>query len=595
MNIKAKYPWLIYLAPVALGIFAIYLPDTWNGFVWDDVHSFFEDPTYRDPAYLHKALSGALIYQENFFRPLPVLTFLVQIHVFELSAAKMHLVSIFLHVTNTFLVMLIAANCLRKYGSSSPVVFTALIGLIYGLHPALIEPVSFISARFDLMTTTFLLLALYLDLRLANQWLRAVGVGFLFLLAALCKEMAVGFAIALPFWHFFLSAEKDFSTRQYLRDIKKRGDIRVYIAIVISGFIYLFLRYQALGLLYDSSLYGNSIKLTSGAHLALIGMSVYKYITLLLFPFGNISVAHPLATHPDLVHYQAVLGYVILFGIAAIAWVASKHRVKILTGYAIVLASLVPILGIVPLPRNLGMYFSETFLPFPAAMLVLVLAQPVTAMVKSGNHLSNNVHRFSQALAAIWLLVSAFTVSITIPVWKSDITLWSWAKVVVPVDIPVRDNLAVAYLKNKQYRRAVDESIYVIKLDKIDDIAWNNLALGNAGMGNFKAAEKAAKKAIALNPEEIQNRITLARVYYASRKYPEAESLLREILRNRPDNLSSYVLLAQVYKMANRPSAAEQSMNQAIDRLPDGQQRKLLLHWVGRLHEKAGPGPQLVQ
>ena len=581
MNRIKNYPLLFTTLPVLLGILLIYLPDLKNGFVWDDSTSFFSNPMYRDPANIQKALTGALIYQQNYFRPLPVLSFLIQIHVFEISAAQMHLVSILLHVFNTFMVMLIAVKFLRDLDKPRVYLSAALAGLIYGLHPALIEPVSFISSRFDMMLTAFLLTAIYADIRISNQWWRAFAVGLLFLLAALCKEMAVGFAIALPVWHFLKSGAKWPGLRSYIKDAGQQGEIKVYIAVVIAGFVYLVLRSLALGIVFDSSFYHHdTTHLALSAHLALIGVSVFKYLSLLFFPLGKISVAHPLPENLEFGNPEALLGYAFLILAPAIAWFGGKQRLMIIAGFAMVLAGLLPILGLIPLPRNPAAFFSESFLPFPAALLALVLIRPLNSLVNFNHAGSRGTKLALGTLLGFWLLLSAFTVTTTIPIWKSDMTLWAWARATNPGNDEVRLNLAHAYLSEHRYAQAIDELNKLVPKYGDTDVVWNYLSYGLVGLGRYNEAKEAAEHALQLNPSETRNKLALAQIEYQLENYPAAESLLGSVLDKNPQEIPAIILLANVYKKTNRLANAEQDMRKAISKLPLGRNRRLLQAWL---------------
>jgi len=579
MNKLKNYPVLYTVFPVLLAVFFFYLPDLKNGFVWDDRYSFFVNPMYRDPANILRAVTGSLVYQENFFRPLPVLSFLVQIHIFEMSAARMHFVSILLHVFNTFLVMQVALALLRRLDRNRVYFSAALIGLVYGMHPVLIEPVSFISSRFDMMMTTFLLLALYADTRIRKQSLRALVVGFLFLLAALSKEMAVGFALALPVWHFFHRYTGKTTWSVFFESAKNRGDLKVYLAVFVAGIVYLVLRYLALGLIYDNSLYADSARFTVSQHLALVGISIFKYLGLLLFPVGKINVAHPLPVQLNLVNYQAVSGYLILVGVPLMARFSKSHSVLIVSGFLVILASLLPVLGIIPLPRNPGMYFAESFLPFPLALFALILARPFYAIVGS-LQVSREYLLAARVSLSAWLLLAAFTVWSTIPVWNNNISLWLWAKSANPAILQVSNNLSGAYVVAKRYEDAVKEATRGVNLDAEDDVAWNNLALGLNGIRQYREAELAAKKAIALNPAETRNRITLAKIYYSLKDYKAVISTTEYVLEQKPDDIPSLVLLANVYKDSGQISLARDFMRKAIERLPGGEEQKILKQWL---------------
>ncbi|MFQ3610646.1 MAG: hypothetical protein SNJ72_04030, partial [Fimbriimonadales bacterium] len=177
------------LAMVAL----LYLQTLQFGFVWDDDQILYARPDYQTPTRWLEAVRQPLDFSPNYFRPLALTSLLVQIWLWGDNPMPFHLANLLIHLVNTGLVMLLAG---RWFGRGWAVV---AVGALYGLHPALVESVAFVSSRYDLLTTTFLLIALLSEMILTG-WKRLVGVGVSFLLALLCKEMAVVLWLLLPFW-----------------------------------------------------------------------------------------------------------------------------------------------------------------------------------------------------------------------------------------------------------------------------------------------------------------------------------------------------------------------------------------------------------
>ena len=69
---------LLTLIP-ALVAFLVYLPALQNGFVWDDNSFLLDSPLYRDPARLFEALRQAFVISANYWRPLALLTFILEV------------------------------------------------------------------------------------------------------------------------------------------------------------------------------------------------------------------------------------------------------------------------------------------------------------------------------------------------------------------------------------------------------------------------------------------------------------------------------------------------------------------------------------
>lgn len=143
-----------------------------------------------------ESLRSSFILSPNYFRPLVLLSFIAENSVAGIDARLFHLTNLLLHALNSFLVVLLAQKLWpepapAEEGSRS---WTAVLaGLLYGLHPALLEGVAFISSRFDLLLTSALLLARWADGALRTRSRRALAVGGSFFLAALAKERAATF------------------------------------------------------------------------------------------------------------------------------------------------------------------------------------------------------------------------------------------------------------------------------------------------------------------------------------------------------------------------------------------------------------------
>jgi hypothetical protein len=266
-------PWLLYGLPPLIA-FLLYLPVLHGGLVWDDPLYLYH-PLYRHPPNWSRILTTPFVLSPNYFRPLVVVTFVLGGVVPWLQ----HLVNLLLHVLNTVLVTLLAARLNgRRLGES---VWPALVApLLYAVHPALVEGVAFISGRFDLMLTTFLLLALLADLALRDRpRLASPAVGLCVFLAALCKEMAAGFLLVLPLWHLATGG-----TPASFRNLIRR-QWSVYLAVLLAMAACLGLRYAALGYLYLPGA-GNPVPVGSPLqHALLAARSLAEYILLALWPF----------------------------------------------------------------------------------------------------------------------------------------------------------------------------------------------------------------------------------------------------------------------------------------------------------------------
>ena len=107
----------------------LYLPTLSHGFVWDDTYFLTDLPFLRDPDLWWRQIGEPLFVSRNYFRPLPLLTFVVEARLGGLDPFLFHLTNIMLHAANTTLVVL-----LTRAVVPAGVVAAAIAGLLFAIH-----------------------------------------------------------------------------------------------------------------------------------------------------------------------------------------------------------------------------------------------------------------------------------------------------------------------------------------------------------------------------------------------------------------------------------------------------------------------------
>jgi hypothetical protein len=469
-----------------------------------------------------------------------VISFLLQTYIFGVDPKVFHLTSVILHLANTLLMAAIALRLAPTLAPKrNPAILAGITGLLYGLHPALIEPVSFLSSRFDLLLTFFLLLALWADVSLKRTWLRASAVSIAFLFGALCKEMALGFVLALPLFHLALEPRAILPVREYLRSIRRRGDLYVYIGIFLAGLVYLALRVTAMGYILLPTDKQAPIHLSALTHLLLVAYSLAKYLQLTYLPFGHIAPAHPLPTPFDASNPALWIALAAVTLVVALNAFLIHRRISGAYLFAAAMLSLFPISNVIPLWRPLGAYFAESYLVFPMTLFVLatvfLLAEAYRAILAAG---PQTVQRGAVVILVIWFGASLATIRQTVPLWNSDLSLWEWGAHEEPASTLAADNLALAYLAARQYPAALGASIRILhlpgagKMDKaISDYIFAVLAF-NAH--DVKTAIRFATKAAKHGPALSEIPTILAHYLNVDGQYRAAAAQARATLKRLP-------------------------------------------------------------
>lgn len=557
----------IYSVPV-ISVLLAYPGVLSNGLVWDDVTAFKLSSLYQNTSNLTAIFRQPLIFFSSYYRPLVSSTFALQNQLFGVSPEGLHLFSLILHVLNTFLVTFISRRLLKNWHAGPARQYGALvIGLFYGLHPALIEPVSFISSRFDLMVTFFLLLAMSSAMVFRTTAGKSVAVGVFFLLASLCKEMSLGFALALPFWLLAIDAEPPTGFRQGLAKIREPGNFFIILSVFLSGLVYLLLRHNALGILF-SPLATKDVPVFS--QLLLVVRSIYEYVSLILLPFGRISPAHPVHFPVELADRNNVAALVFLGVLLTAATCLFRNYKRSFLFLVSTILSLVPVLNISPLPRPADMYFAESYLAFPLVMFSLFLLSIIDDLSRRYVNVNQTYRKIGYGVVGIWLVASVSTILVTVPLWKSDLTLFGWVVSQKPnLDRP-KVNLAIELQNEKKYRIALKLIDSVLEKDKQDALAWNTRGKIFEKLGRKDESLKSYYRAVQLEPDYIDLKSDLAGALIRFKEYPTAKKVLLQILDRQPDFWSANYRLGYIYLQEKNVALARKYFALSLKYVPEG-------------------------
>lgn len=144
----------------------------------------------------------------NYFRPVLIVSYMMDKYVWGLEESFMHLENIIFHLLNTLMVYAIARRVVMLKNIRSEMV-PFCMALFFAIHPLHTEAVAWIAGRTDLLAAFFLFLSVWLLLRQSQNCLVPLMAAFCMLVACLAKETAIFFlpaAIIFPF--FMLPYEK---------------------------------------------------------------------------------------------------------------------------------------------------------------------------------------------------------------------------------------------------------------------------------------------------------------------------------------------------------------------------------------------------
>jgi tetratricopeptide (TPR) repeat protein len=570
----------------AAAVLALYWPVLGFEFIWDDRSYLLHSPALRDPAQWREGLFRPST-GEAVFRPLALLTFALQLWAGQFDPKPFHFANLLLHALNSALVVLLAWRLLGRGSSSGFRAATALAcGLLYGLHPALTEPVAWIAVgRFDLLMTLFLLLALSLDGgRPAESWGRACAVGLLFLAALLSKETAVGFLAALPFVHLATAGPQGSLRLAATRILSSR--FRVYAALLVALAAYLLFRLAVLGPQLGM---GGVMTRHEGIgpveqRVLVVAVSLAHYLSEALWigldPAPNRALPLPVESLPGVLSAAAVAAVVTLAGIAVRFTRAGQAPAWWFLAF---LAALLPVSNVLPPPTYADeLQIASRYLTMPLVFACLAAGTlPEVLAIRRPAAL-----KFFWGVAAAWLIASAAAVSATLPLWKNEGTLFgsaisrsgpsSWRYLYI--------NLGAYYLRTGDLPRAREALLNAVKFPPrsaaLAGIAWYNLGNVEAKLGAAAAAADAFRASLELDPYNVYSRAALAELERSQGRAGAAAALLEEGIerlraagRSHPDRGLLHYRLGLAYADLSRRDEAVNELNLALELVKDGPTR----------------------
>ena len=485
--LQRSLPFLVLAALVLLAYGGVLQ----NGYVWDDRYFLLDYAWLDTMGSAFRTAFSPLFQNEAYVRPFPLVTLYAEGLLAGRNPAVSHAVNGLIHLACSMLVYLIAHDALLRTGRSdvrSRLVALALASF-FAVHPALSEAVIWVSSRFDLLSTLFMLLGLWIATRDTwKTWALAAGIATCFLMAALSKENAVVF----PFLLLTLIALRQHAAadgRSLFAVLLSPRWLAVLGAGAVAGVAYLVIRHAVLG---GFGTHGG-VDLAVHENLARVVVALPMYLQLTLLPLVGNAPQHPFAWTAESSLFDFILPMAVTVALvvsALLLWIKGRPVGWLLLAWIV---CYLPVMHLLPL--NIGNNsIQQRFMYLPTAMLLALLPYVVPPLP-----LSAAARRFLPLLVVGLLLACLLVVRSIVPAWRTDLTLWLWADQVAPRSFMVRENLIWAYLDLRRFDK-VDEEVRRLREDGI--ITTVN-ALVNVGVSHYMRGD--FEKAIGYYEQALDN------------------------------------------------------------------------------------------
>jgi len=490
----------------------------------------------------------------DYWMPLSHLSHMADVQFFGLNAPFHHAVNLLLYTLTVLLLFLILRSMTAAPWKS------ALVTLLWALHPLRVESVGWISERKDLLGGLFFMFALasYLitvrNPSLFNHLLLLLS----FTLGLLSKPILVPLPILLLLLDYWplrrCSSARDLSTLI-------REKIPLFCLSLLSCVLTMLSQKQVLAPHGQAPL------------LIRIGNASVSYIVLM----GKVFLPHNLAAfYPYPLHswtlWQVIPCLLLMAGISVgIALVRTRHP-YLCTGWLWYLVMLAPASGIIQAGDQA---YADRFTYLPQIGLCIAVVWLVADWANQAKR--KLIASIAASIILIWLMI--FTHS-QCCLWHDSITLLRYAIRCAPENPHAHTNLAKAYEQRGMEGASLAEYREVVRLQPDYTISHYNLATALERAAQPDAALDEIRRAIALNPHLADSQSVLARILFQKGDTLGAFQHFQKASQLDPNNAETHNLVGSIALIRGDQQTALQEFRWAFELTPTNGTYANNLAWI---------------
>ena len=491
----------------------------------------YDDPLYvTDNPYVNQGLTRDAIvhaftgtYVAN-WQPLTGLSHVLDVQLFGLNPAAHHAVSILIHAANVVLLFLFLRRTTREAGPS------AVVALVFAVHPLRVESVAWIAERKDVLSTFFWFLGLLLYANYVHQ--RSTRRYLAVCAALVCGLLAKSMLVTFPFLLLVLDVWplRRLDLAQPAREVWKTAlslvgeKIPMFAAIVIFAVI-AFLTQRDANAVGSGESYPIAARVLNA--LDAYGQYAWRHV----MPIGQ-SIFYPFKGDVSVVLPGAVAGLLFIAVMSGVAWRVRKTAPYVLAGWCWYLGTLVPVIGLVKIG---GQAMADRYTYVPGVGLLIVAVWGLAALMAKRS-IPKQVQMISIGVLSILFVAMTWHY---LSFWRDSETLYRRALAVTTGNYPASVNLG-----NILVTRGQPEDLAEAKLlfeSAVDAVPTGAEALKNLGIVSGMQGDPATAiayfdRALQVTPSDSDLHALKISTQVKSGHLDDARRSLNEALSLFPDN-----------------------------------------------------------
>jgi len=559
----------VWLVGLLLGgaVLALYSQATKLGFInFDDDDYVINNPHVQRGLTL-EGVSWALTSLEQVnWHPLTWISLELDTQLFGREPAGYHRTNVLLHAANTLLLFWLLQKMTGAPWRS------ALVAAFFGLHPVHVEAVAWVTARKDVLSTFFGLLAMaaYLGYARRPSIGRYALVAAPFALSLMAKQMLVtlpAVLLLLDYWPLKRwPAELSATASTYQRASSRWLLLEKLplLALAIPA-CWLTLAAQApiIHSLADYTLYDRVSN-------ALV--SYGQYLRMAIWP-TDLAILYPLPRRLPLAQPLAAFGLLSTLTVGLLGF--GRRRRYLAVGWLWFLGTLVPVIGIV---QNGPQAMADRYAYVPFIGLYIIVVWGVA------DACSCERRRRAAVVAAGAALVGCFVVSWRqFDYWQGSEALWRHALAATTDNAGAHTMLAKTLLDQREYPEAIEQFEASLKLEADNVANLGNIAVALTMLGQLDRAAAYLERSLRIRPNHAFTHFNLGSVYERQERFAEALKQYEAALELDPDLTQAGVNRASLLARQGDFALARRQLDSLLARSP---QSAALHAELGRLYRQ---------
>jgi tetratricopeptide (TPR) repeat protein len=543
---------------------------------YDDDKYVTDNPPVRQGLSKESIIWAFGSFHASNWHPITWLSHMLDVELFGMNAGAHHLTNLLFHILNSLLLFIVFRKMTAQVWQS------AIVALLFALHPVHVESVAWVAERKDVLSTFFWLLTIWSYTRFARR--PAMGrylavVGF-FCLGLMAKPMVV----TLPFVLLLLDywPLDRIQTGQTNNHSGKPNPGLALLRLVYEKIPLFVLAGLSCGVTFLAQKKGEALGLLDVHPLTMrvanAVVSYLKYIQKLIWPH-DLAILYP---YPEVITVWQVLAGCSVLGCITFLSVRYRKRLPwLFVGWFWYVGTLVPVIGLVQVGEQ-AMADRYTYIPFIGLFLILTWG----ASFLTGKWRSKNIALSVISTVIFFALIAATRAQVSY--WKNSTRLFEHALSVTNGNYVIHNNLGFELALQGRMDEAIMHYRAALRINPEFELAHINLGSALFSQGEIEKSLAYYQTTLSQTPRFAGVHHNLGILLLRVGRIDEAVDHFQETLRIKPDYAEVYNSLGAALVSQGKIEEAIANFRQAIRIKPDLMEAKLNLENVSAAQKGNG-------